>query len=101
MTTRAHFDKRNEPTTNPSNDRSGNCSFCRQPARRAKPDPYAAVYDIDCERCGKYRIGGSGEAVLRSMLNAGVNPWLRLIAYANADGDRLSIPGGMRVPLEP
>ena len=93
-------DDRKHPNTAPTKDRPGICSFCRQSARRVKPDAYAAVYDVDCEHCGKYRIGGSGEALLRSMASSGLNPWLRSVARANADGDRLSIPGGMRIPLE-
>ena len=98
MTIRAHFSR--SRSTSAGNDRLGNCSICQQPARRVKPDPYANVHDVDCERCGKYRIGGSGEAAVRSMGNAGLSArWLRLIARANADGDRLSIPGEMRIPL--
>jgi len=99
MTTRAHS-KRSHSTTTPGTERLGICSICHQSARRVKPEPYANVYDVDCERCGKYRIGGSGEASVRAMGSVGLNSrWLRLIARANADGDRLSIPGEMRIPL--
>jgi hypothetical protein len=99
MTTRAHSNRGHSKTT-AGNNRPGNCSICQQPARRVKPDLYANVYDVDCEQCGKYRIGGSGEAAVRSMGNAGLGArWLRLIARANADGDRLTIPGEMRIPL--
>jgi hypothetical protein len=97
---RTHPHTRKQPKSTPTKDRLGPCSFCRQSARRAKPDLYAPVYDVDCEHCGKYRIGGSGEAVLRTMANAGLSSWLRSVARANADGERLSIPGGMRIPLE-
>ena len=102
MTIRAPFTARRNATPAPASAPLESCSFCQQSARRAKPDPYVNVYDVDCERCGKYRIGGSGEASLRAMGNAGLNArWLRLIARANADGDRLSIPGEMRIPLSP
>jgi hypothetical protein len=96
---RAHFDNGKQLATTPTKDRLGVCSFCQQSSRRVRPDPYLAVYDVDCERCGKYRIGGSGEAALRALASAGLDPWLQSIARANAYGDRLSIPGGMRIPL--
>ena len=97
---RTHLDHRKHPKSPAANDPIGACSFCGQPARRIKPDSYAPVYDVDCEECGKYRIGGSGEALLRSIGRSGHSPWLRSVARANAGGDRLTIPGGMRIPLE-
>ena len=97
---RTQFDSRKQNRLPSIKEHVGVCSFCHQPARRMKPDSYTAVYDVDCETCGKYRIGGSGEAMLRSIGTSGLSPWLRSVARANADGDRLSVPGGMRVPLE-
>ena len=58
------------------------------------------AHDVDCDVCGKYRLASDAEPYLRSLANLAINPWIRLIATANAEGDRLSVPSGMRIPLE-
>ena len=76
------------------------CAFCHRPAPRHDERPEARSYDIDCETCGKYRVSKRREAAVYALAHATAAPWLRLIAQANAAGERLSIPGGMRIPLE-
>lgn len=72
----------------------GVCAICRQPAIR--PEDLGTV---DCDRCGKYWLAPGGATELRSRANQPMNPWLKLIANANAAGYRLSIPDGTRTPL--
>jgi len=55
---------------------------------------------MDCDTCGKYRIGGSA----RTSMLALSEPWhadiLPLIAEANARGKRYWVPGGDEIPLK-
>lgn len=76
------------------------CPLCRSPVDRWKPDAEISAHDFDCLHCGKYRIGVATEQTLRALGANGMTHWLAPIKAANAAGFRLSIPGGMRIPLE-
>jgi hypothetical protein len=78
------------------NDR---CVFCGNPAGSIKPDPDRDLHDIDCDLCGKYRIGGTTQRAMLALRE----PWhadsLPLIAEANARKKRYWVPGGDEIPL--
>jgi pyruvate dehydrogenase E2 component (dihydrolipoamide acetyltransferase) len=73
------------------------CVFCRWPVRRRVP--VGDADDVDCDKCGRYRLGRNADAVMNALGDARTR-WLPAIAKANARGFRLSIPAGMLISLE-
>jgi hypothetical protein len=78
------------------------CVFCGRPALRKElqAHPEARSYDVDCDTCGKYRVSKHLEGSVTALAGTRPNPWLRLIAQANAAGERLAIPSGVRISLD-
>jgi hypothetical protein len=82
-----------------SNQPDATCVFCRQLAKDHKPDPDRSLHDVDCDTCGKYRIGGTARASMLERFEAWHADMLPLIAEANARGKRYWVPGGDEISL--
>jgi len=75
------------------------CVFCRRPTPAQATHLEHGATDVDCDNCGKYRVSRRAEKTMIRFSSLSSGAWFSAIGQANARGYRLSIPGGVPIPL--
>jgi len=77
------------------------CPFCRKAVISTKPKDDLSMWDVDCPRCGHYRISETEWTKRLNLTHRDAEQVRKRIVAANANGDRWVVPNGPGIRMAP